>query len=264
MTALLVSLFTFPTIIFSIPMILVLLYWLMVMLGALDVELFHSADGVDGAIHGSLKGAAEGIGESAAHGVGEAAGHLGGGHGEALDGIHGHHHGLFWDFLSVLKLTSGPITVVMSLFVFWNWFACSLTMQLTQGMLHVNWSRWLIGTLVLVCSLVFSLLMTSISVRPLERFFIVHQATSKQELVGKVVTIKTTYVDQQFGQGLMEDGGASLLLHVRTDGKTSLKLGEKALIVSYMPAKDTFLVESMANVMDESSDESPSTHHAGS
>ncbi|OIP44305.1 MAG: hypothetical protein AUK47_01090 [Deltaproteobacteria bacterium CG2_30_63_29] len=78
----------FPTVIFTVLFIIVLLYWLFVVFGAFDIDLFGGSDGLveggaeagaeglaEGAAHGIAEGAAQGIAEGAAQGIAEGAAH---------------------------------------------------------------------------------------------------------------------------------------------------------------------------------------------
>lgn len=61
---------SFPTVMFSVLLVLSLLYWLFVIVGAVDIDLFGSADGVaEGAAEGSVEGVKEGIVEGLKEGA---------------------------------------------------------------------------------------------------------------------------------------------------------------------------------------------------
>ncbi len=73
--------FTMPTTVFSVLLVLVALYWLTVLFGLLDLEIFDglfdaaeglfggAAEGVEGAVEGLAEGLAEGAAEGLAEGV---------------------------------------------------------------------------------------------------------------------------------------------------------------------------------------------------
>ena len=62
--------FAFPTVIFSVLLGFVMLYWLFVIIGALDLDVLDAAAGLEGA-EGAIDGVAEGATEAAAE-AGEA------------------------------------------------------------------------------------------------------------------------------------------------------------------------------------------------
>ncbi|MBH23815.1 MAG: hypothetical protein CMH57_04970 [Myxococcales bacterium] len=74
MTEFLQTLLTFPTIFFTVLLILVLFYWMMVIFGAIDLDALGGADAAaEGLAEGIAEGAAEGIAEGAAEGIAEGA-----------------------------------------------------------------------------------------------------------------------------------------------------------------------------------------------
>ncbi|MEO1268676.1 MAG: hypothetical protein AAFX99_11300, partial [Myxococcota bacterium] len=74
MTEFLQIVLTYPTIFFSVLLILVLLYWLMVIFGAIDLDALSGADAAaEGAAEGLADAAAEGLADAAAEGLADAA-----------------------------------------------------------------------------------------------------------------------------------------------------------------------------------------------
>src|SRR5213594_973911 len=73
----------FPTVIFTIGLAVCLVYWLFVLLGALDIDLFH-ADADIGGGHADLGG--HDIGDAGGHDVGDGGGDGGDGHDGGHDG----------------------------------------------------------------------------------------------------------------------------------------------------------------------------------
>src|SRR5438045_2884706 len=76
---------------------------------------------------------------------------------------------------------------------------------------------------VLLLAPVLALPFTSIAVRPLARIFVPSHATKHENLVGKVCTVRTGTVTDRFGEALLEDGGAGLVVRVRVDTGETLK-----------------------------------------
>lgn len=235
----------FPTVIFSVLMVVVLLYWGMVILGALDVDLFGGAEGHgEGALEGAgegAEGALEGSGEGAGEGAAE--GH---GHGDVdADGGDGEHHGS-GGILEAIGLRKAPITVTLSLIIFYCWAVCIIGSQLLAG---VSLSPLLQNTALLVGAVVLSLVATNLTSRPLGRVFEVHQAPARKTLVGQVCTVSTGRVSESFGQATVEDGGAGLLVPVRCDRPEALRRGQQALIIAYDDEREAYLVEPYDELM---------------
>ncbi len=187
------TLFGFPTGIMTILLGVVLLYWFLVILGALDIELFDfGADMPD-------------AGDSGGMGM-----------------------GLF----SALGMAGVPVTVIVSLLVLWSWVLTAVGTDVLHSLVTQGLVRTLLAVLVLLLSVAAAVTLSAITVRPLGRFFNAPEARRRSSLIGQVCTVTTLRVDTGFGQAQFDDGGAGLLLQVRAQGGNGLGKGSKALIVS--------------------------------
>ncbi|HLV67900.1 MAG TPA: glycine zipper family protein [Polyangiaceae bacterium] len=198
-----------PTVAFTALLALMLVYWVFVMVGALDLDLFDpggTAEGVDGA------------GEAAEGG---------------LAGV-----------LSALRLRHAPVTVVLSFVALFGWLGSYFGMRHLAPLLPVP--GVLSGLLVALAAAIVALPLTSLVTRPLAPLFRTAHARGNADLIGKVVTVKTGRVDARFGQGTLEDG---LLLHVRCEDPDALARGDRALIVAWDEEKEVFEVEPLEAVM---------------
>lgn len=255
---------TFPTVLFTVLLGVTAIYWLFVVLGAIDLDFLGGAeDGIEGAI-GALKGGAEGamdgvlggakgsaegavdsmLGGAKGSAEGAADSVLGGAKGgaeAAADGVaEGADGGGLMDLVAALRLRRAPVTVVVTLFALFGWFLSTGSMLLVAPMLSLPRVGVGFAALVLVC--VVSLLLTSLAVRPLERFFVTHQAKSGQDFVGQVCIVSTGSVSTRFGQATLADGGAGLILHIRCEG-ARLARGDRALIVGFDKETGHYAVE---------------------
>jgi hypothetical protein len=236
-------LLSFPTVIFTVMLAITVLYWLFVVLGAIDLDFLGggadaAVDGaLDGALEGAVKGAAEGalkgIAEGAAKGVAEGAADAAG---------EGHLAELF----SALNLRKAPVTVVLTLFAAFGWLASAMTIQA----LGPAWAGFFAGTGVLFGSGLVSLLATSLAVRPLGKLFVTHSAKGARDLVGQTCIISTGEVGPTYGQATLEDGGAGLILQVRCDDRGRLKRGDRALIIGWDADDEGFSVEPLDAMLD--------------
>lgn len=239
MGAIFTVLFSFPSVFFTVLTALALVYWVFVIIGALDIDSLGAAAGAkEGAIDGAVKGAMEGA-TGAAKGVFEGAAGAGKGAMEgaadAIDGDIDVEPGL----LSFLKLRNAPVTVVASLFAIFGTLLTGLW-GLTFGI-----PSFLVGVPIFLGSCVLSLLLTSVVVRPLGSIFQSAPAAKSKDFVGKIATISTGRVTDRFGQAILEDGGAGLILEVRDNGKNDLKRGDRVVLVHFDKAREAFEIEKM-------------------
>jgi hypothetical protein len=245
MSQLLQVISSFPTVVFTILMVAVVLYWLLVILGALDLDFLGGGDGAaDGAAEGV---GGDGGGDLGGHDVGDGGdvGDHGGDAGDGDAGDHGgdghHGHGL-GALLSALGLRKAPVTVVFSLIVFFAW-ALTIIGSTYLGAPLARLPGWLGNTLLVVAALVLAMLAASLASRPLGRVFVTHQAPSRRTLVGRTCVITTGSVSGEFGQASVEDGMAGMVVQVRCDRENPLKRGDRARLVAYDAKREAFLVE---------------------
>ena len=204
----------FPTVVFTIGLGIVLVYWLFVLLGALDIDLLGGADAGD-AVTGGAKGGAEAL--------------KGGGGGDA--------EGLF----SKLGLGVVPVTITVSLVMLVGWVGSLLIMNQTSA----SWA----AMVVLPGMLISGILVTSVLVRPLAPVFAIKEGKSNRDYVGHTCTISTGHVDDTFGQATVEDGGTVLIIPVRCDRTGKLSRGDKALIIDFDDARQAYLVEPTTDML---------------
>jgi hypothetical protein len=267
MTDLLAACLAFPTVIYSLLLSVVLIYWTFVVLGALDINMLevdadglldgagdgvagaldgagHGVDALDGVGHG-LEGAAHGLegaghaaGEAAGEGAGQAAGKVAG---EALVEAGG---GALTGMVAALKLRRVPATVVISFTVLFAWGITLTAMDLVGGLAaSIPGGMWLLGGGITVGALVLALPLTSVAITPFARFFATHGARGRHELVGNSCIVSTGRVDAKFGQAYCRMGHDELLIPVRCDHANTLAKGREALIIDYDQARQAFVVE---------------------
>lgn len=202
-----------PTVVFTIALGIVLVYWLFVLLGALDIDLLGGGD-VDIDVDVDVSG------------DGVEAGHAGDADADA-DG--GPWHGL--------GLGDVPVTISVSLITLLAWLVALLVSHyaITGG----GWA----SLIVLIGALVIALPIAALLVRPLAPVFAVKEGKSNADYVGHLCTITTGRVDDGFGQATIEDGGTVLIIAVRCDRPGALARGDRALIIEFDRERQAYVVE---------------------
>lgn len=219
----------FPTVVFTLGLCVALVYWLFVLLGALDIDLLGGAD------HGDvdLAGAAKGVGDAITGG--------GKGGAEALKGVELDGDGI-WDGLG---LGSVPLTITVSFILLVGWIGSLLVMHYVVP--AVPSSGW-IPPVLLPLMLVAAVLITSVLVRPLAPIFALREGKSNRDYIGHTCTISTGSVDDGFGQATVEDGGTVLVIPVRCDRPGKLARNDKALIIDFDLERQAYVVEPSAEM----------------
>jgi hypothetical protein len=234
---------TFPSVVYTVLLGVVLVYWTFVMVGVI-----HIGEGSEGALDGAL---GDGGMDGAAKGALE--GHLSGGGNDHLDLPDGDSHasGLMAALIGALHLRSVPATVVLSVVVTFSWLISVVAMQAVTRILPDLGGGLLVALPVLVFAPLLSLPLTAIAVRPLAKVFETRRAPSKSDFIGRTCVVRTGSVTERFGEATLEDGGAGLVIRVRIEGPAKLSRGEQALIVDWDAERETFLVEPMKALLDQ-------------
>ena len=238
MNELVVASLQFPTVVFTIALGIVLVYWLFVLIGALDIDLFGGDIDVD------VSGAAKGIGDvltGGAKGGAEAfhadAGGDAAGGGDADGDFDG---GGLWHLLG---LGDVPVTISVSLITVLAWCGSLLAMHYVLGV-----TGWL-GLVVLVVAVMIALPIAALLIRPIAPVFAVKEGKSNADYVGHACTITTGRVDDSFGQATIEDGGTVLNISVRCDQPGKLARGDKALIIEFDRERQAYVVEPSGDML---------------
>ena len=236
MNELLAASLEFPTVVFTIVLGIVLVYWLFVLLGALDIDLFGGDVDVD------VSGAAKGIGDVLTGGAkgGAEAFHADAGGDAHAGGDADADGGGVWHGLG---LGDVPVTISVSLIVLIGWCGSLLAMHYIAG--SAGWQR----LVVLVVAIVIALPIAALLVRPLAPVFAVKEGKSNADYVGHTCTISTGSVDDSFGQATVEDGGTVLVIQVRCGERGKLARGDKALIIDFDQARQAYVVEPVADML---------------
>lgn len=219
--------FGYPTIIFTVLLMLAFLYWTLVILGVLGIEVLDIDVDVDGVAEG-MNGAAEGV--VATEGVAAEG---------ASDG--GSAMGLLAALLHGLRLNDVPLTLVLSMVTLLSWIIA----QVCSSLVLVHWdsgARWVGGTVVLVVAPVIALFASGVLLRPLGGLLKPEPQTRREDWVGKIVVIDTSRVDRSFGTARADDGGAGLILQVRCDPGNGLQRGSRALVIAFDVGSDAYEV----------------------
>src|SRR5690606_19538506 len=116
-------------------------------------------------------------------------------------------------------------------------------------------SMW--GSGLLVLATVLALLVSNQLAVPLAPVFDTHEAKRRDDLIGKIVEVRTGHVDAQFGQATAEDGGAGLIVQVRCE-PGRLTRGQRALVISHDPERETYEVEPLDELFLDDSGETRS------
>ena len=243
----LVAVVAFPTIVFTFGLAVALLYWLVVIFGALDLDFLDSAlglDSMDAALDGALEsidgmadGAVEGVVESidgavdgAAEGAADAA--------DSGDTSDGARQGALSRLLNMMGVRGVPITVVASFVLLWAWIISMVGSKL----LGAAAATFLVGGFLTGSSVLGSLVLAAVTARPFRKIFVTPSAPSRVSLVGKICIVTSAKVDGEFGRAEIDDGATGFVAEVRCPQDNQLTRGANALVYRYDPADGVFFI----------------------
>lgn len=219
-----------PAFIFTILMVPVALYWLLSVFGSVTHHFSHGEIG---------------------HGVD---GHHGGGGHHADAGHHGHdgHHGsaahsdgglapgdvqATWGGLAYGEV---PRVLSLSLLIFFGWSSSLAALWLYPPLAEIAERALWIGAGLSAVFFAFAFGAAALAVRPINKLLMAGAGPRRNDLVGKLCTVRTQRVDETFGQAEVDH--ASSLVQVRELFGRSFRYGQRALIYDYDEDREVFLI----------------------
>ncbi|MGP9545891.1 hypothetical protein ACT3QR_12895 [Psychrobacter sp. AOP7-B1-25] len=198
----------YPTIVFTGLVMFVTLYWVVSLLGMADM------DSVDFGEPGSDAAASD------------------------LSST-----GFFTGLMLKFGLYGVPLIIILSLISLIGW----LLSYLYTSFLHQNFDSgvlyYVFGTGALIFVLVISMWLTGIIISPIRKNIARIPKRNASSNIGKIAVVRTLSVTHKHGEAELNDGGAGLILKVRSDNSTSLfKKGDRVMLVEYLEEANTYRV----------------------
>ena len=224
---------SFPTIVYTMLLAVALVYWALMLVGVFELE-GADADievGADADVDVDVEADVDADADADVDVQGSPGG------------------GPFVVALGLLRLRRVPLAISFSFLALFGWLLSYFGERYARAFLdallpHLVASVALgLGTFLMAWPLVL------LATLPLEPLFATREAPKSRDLLGKVVQIQTGKVTQSFGQAILEDGGAGLLVRVRCDEARGLIRGSQALLVDYDEEADVFDVEPMDGLL---------------
>lgn len=199
---------SFPTVIYTVLLIICALYWVIAVLGLVELEILDLD--MDGDIDAS---------DSL----------------EAQNGIAG--------VLFKLGLNGVPLTIVLSIIALIGWMLCYYAIYWARSIIPTFWPIELAYELVIFFGVTFiTILLTAQIIKPIRRIFQKLEADATKHIVGQVVVVRSGVVNKDRGEALMNDGGAGLLLQIRATGNDEFVKGDEVVVIEQNEEKNLFRV----------------------
>ena len=199
--------FTGINIVPTVLLIFTLVYWLIVILGvididSLDVDFETDLDmDVDADVHADIGG--------------------------------------FSSVLSFFNIGHMPLMVFVSFFVLPLW---TLTLV---GNDSLGFTGWLSGGLVFAVVSIFSLFIAKILTTPIAKFYrkVKMNTEAVEDILGKVCTAKLRITSHKKSQAEIKVGGTSVLINAKTQEGYEIAKGQSALVIDFAESENCYYVE---------------------
>ncbi len=198
----------YPTIIFTGLVMFVTLYWIVSLLGMADM------DSVD-------------LGES----------------GGDADVSTLSSTGFFTGLMLKFGLYGVPLIIILSLISLIGWLLSYLYTSFLHQYFDSGVLYYLFGTGALIFVLVVSMWLTGIIISPIRKNIAKIPKRNSSNNVGKVAVVRTLSVTDKHGEAELNDGGAGLILKIRSDSNDGLlKQGDRVMLIEYLDEANTYRV----------------------
>ncbi|MCD9030786.1 hypothetical protein LDO32_03430 [Luteimonas sp. Y-2-2-4F] len=160
---------------------------------------------------------------------------------DALDGLDaGETHGVAGVFAR-LGLDRVPVMAVLTLLALVGWLCTYFAHLLLLGPLSGG-LRWLAGTGIALLALLPAVLVTAAVLRPVRRWLLALRPPSQQSLLGRTAVVRSPEVSPSNGSADLDDGGAGLILQVRSDAAAAPRRGDRVVLVEFNAPENTYRV----------------------
>ena len=210
--------FSDPHLPYTVWLLFNLAYWLIVIIGVLDVDTFD-IDVPEADVDVDVDVPAEGVGDAA----------------EAAS------MGMSAAVLHFFHVGHVPLTVLLTISAWSMWVVSMLIADVFPD------AGLGFAFLILIPNFVASLFVAKFVSYPLKSLFrrLKQGTTDYEELSGQTCTIMSSKANRNYGQAQMIRDGAPLLINVRTMNDEELTSGEEAVIVEYNKSDNVYIVAAL-------------------
>lgn len=184
----------FPTALFTTFLGVVLFYWLLALLGAVDLESLDPGSAAD---------------------------------------ADGYELSTVASYVVAFGLHGVPLSIAVSLVVLVSWTLSCLGAMWVLPLVPGTLANYGAGAVLALASLSLAVTLSARMIRPLRGLFVTHAAIHNASLVGSTCKVLTQTVDEHVGRGEVAQHGASINIRIWTPIPNALARGSSARIVAY-------------------------------
>jgi len=151
--------------------------------------------------------------------------------------------GFFTGLMLKFGLYGVPLIIILSLISLIGWVLSYLYTSFLHQYFNSGLLYYVFGTGALIFVLVISMWLTGIIISPIRKNIANIPKRNAANNLGKVAIVRTLSVTDKHGEAELNDGGAGLILKIRSDTDESLlKQGDEVMLVEYLEAANTYRV----------------------
>jgi hypothetical protein len=188
--------FSFPTIIFTVLLIFISVYWLLTIFGLFDIDFLNLDIDFD------YSGEAPPVG--------------------GLAGV-----------MVALGLTGLPVSIIISFLILFSWLGVYLSSLYVLVYFDKGYLFWLIASVFIILSIIVSIPITIALTKPMRRFFTVDYATKSNDLLGEICQVISSEVSDKYGEAELNNAGDHFVFQVRDKNDNSIKKGDNIILLEY-------------------------------
>ncbi len=199
---------SFPTVIYSGLLVIVLVYWLSMAMGLVDMDMLDvDTPDADAGVLGGL--------------------------------------------LLKLGLNHVPVTLVITFIALIGWVLSFFASFYLFPLLSAQFAKLLVALLIMPASALAAAWATAFLIRPLRPLFQTMNREVRVDLIGQTATVRTGDVTPEFGEACIDDGGAGLIVRVRSFDGQGFKRGDKVVILEKIDGQSGYRVMAEAEFTKE-------------
>lgn len=151
--------------------------------------------------------------------------------------------GFFTGLMLKFGLYGVPLIIILSLISLIGWVLSYLYTSFLHQYFDSGLLYYVFGTGALIFVLVVSMWLTGLIISPIRKNIAKIPKRNSSSNVGKIAVVRTLSVTDKHGEAALNDGGAGLILKIRSDmSDNQLKQGDKVVLVEYLGEANTYRV----------------------
>lgn len=207
---------SFPTVIFTVLLIICMLYWLIAVLGLVDLDVLDLDYDGDIDSTDSL---------------------------EAQNGITG--------LLLKFGLGGVPLTISISIISIFGWLTCYYATYFLRPLIPGTLLKAVVGLGIFITATYIAVMLTAQVIKPIRSLFNKLNVDETKHILGQTVVVRSAIVNNERGEAFMNDGGAGILLNVRASGTQEFKKGDEVAIIEKLSDNNLYRVIAKAEFSGE-------------